>query len=184
MQGDVANELFEVFALHGRFFASADFHQHADFGAGVDVSGNEAVAGDFESNEARDLDVFTNLRDSSNAVSIERLDRRTAGEFFGDVIAEGFEAFVTGDEVGFAVDFGQDTDFGAGLDVLCGSLRSLASRPDFLAAVATPFLRSRSTAASRLPLVSVSSFAIQRIKPAPVISRSLPTFAALISLIV
>ena len=47
----------------------------------------------------------------------------------------------------------------------------------FLAAEAVPFLRRISTAASMSPLASVSAF-LQSIKPAPVISRSLPTSAA------
>src|SRR5947207_8213806 len=59
---------------------------------------------------------------------------------------------------------------------------SLASREAFFAAVATPFLRRRSTATSKSPLDSVSAF-LQSIKPALVISRSLPTAAAFISAI-
>src|SRR5688572_29797157 len=59
---------------------------------------------------------------------------------------------------------------------------SLASRADFLAAEATPFLRRISTAAFRSPLASVRAF-LQSIKPAPVISRREPTLAAVISAI-
>src|SRR5438309_8343041 len=59
---------------------------------------------------------------------------------------------------------------------------SFASRPAFLAAEATPRLRRRSTAESKFPSASVSAF-LQSISPALVISRSLPTFAAVISAI-
>src|SRR5947209_2934624 len=48
---------------------------------------------------------------------------------------------------------------------------SAAMRPAFFAAFASPFLRSQSTANSRLPLVSVRA-ALQSIIPAPVFSRS------------
>src|SRR5947208_1657275 len=59
---------------------------------------------------------------------------------------------------------------------------SLASRDAFLAAVATPFLRRMSTATFKSPFASVSAL-LQSIKPALVISRSLPTTAAVISAI-
>ncbi len=56
---------------------------------------------------------------------------------------------------------------------------SAATRPAFLAALARPFLRSQSTAASMSPLVSASA-ALQSIMPAPVLSRSSLTNEALI----
>src|SRR6202050_3929254 len=56
---------------------------------------------------------------------------------------------------------------------------SAATRPAFLAALAKPFLRSQSTAASRSPPVSPSA-ALQSIIPAPVLSRSSFTMPALI----
>src|SRR5690349_18640918 len=59
---------------------------------------------------------------------------------------------------------------------------SLASRPAFFAAEACPFLRRISTAASKSPFASASAF-LQSIKPAFVISRSLPTELAVISAI-
>src|SRR5580704_16008685 len=56
---------------------------------------------------------------------------------------------------------------------------SAATRPAFLAALASPFLRSRSTAFSISPSVSASA-ALQSIMPAPVISRSSLTICAVI----
>src|SRR5271169_6844770 len=55
---------------------------------------------------------------------------------------------------------------------------SAATRPAFLAALDSPFLRSQSTAASRLPPLSLSA-ALQSIMPAPVWSRSSLTMPAL-----
>jgi hypothetical protein len=48
---------------------------------------------------------------------------------------------------------------------------SAATRPDFFAALDSPFLRSQSCAAVMSPLVSLSA-ALQSIMPAPVDSRS------------
>src|SRR6185503_1866444 len=59
---------------------------------------------------------------------------------------------------------------------------SRASRVAFFAAEAAPFLRRMSTAPSRSPLDSTSAF-LQSIRPAPVISRSLPTNAGVMSAI-
>ena len=50
-------------------------------------------------------------------------------------------------------------------------------RPDFLAALVMPFLRSQSTAASMSPDVSLRAF-LQSIMPAPVFSRRSFTIAA------
>ena len=58
---------------------------------------------------------------------------------------------------------------------------SAAVRPDFLAAFARPFVRSQSIAASMSPSVSVSAF-LASIMPAPVISRSSLTCAAVIAI--
>src|SRR3982751_4765451 len=56
---------------------------------------------------------------------------------------------------------------------------SAATRPDFLAALERPFLRSQSCAAVMSPAVSVSAF-LQSIMPAPVDSRRSLTIAAVI----
>ena len=59
---------------------------------------------------------------------------------------------------------------------------SAATRPDFFAAAARPFLRSQSIACSTSPPVSPSAF-LQSIMPAPVFSRRSFTRAAVISAI-
>ena len=58
---------------------------------------------------------------------------------------------------------------------------SAATRPDFLAAFAKPLVRSQSTAASKSPSVSVNAF-FASIMPAPVLSRSSFTIAAVIAI--
>src|SRR3954447_20778785 len=60
---------------------------------------------------------------------------------------------------------------------------SVAMRPAFLAAAASPFLRRNSAACSMLPSVSVSAF-LQSDMPAPVRSRRSLIIAALISAMV
>src|SRR5215469_13889489 len=60
---------------------------------------------------------------------------------------------------------------------------SAATRPAFFAAFDKPFLRSQSTAASRLPPLSASA-ALQSIMPAPVWSRSSFTMPALIVVVI
>ena len=59
---------------------------------------------------------------------------------------------------------------------------SAAVRPDFLAALARPLVRSQSTAASMSPSVSVRAF-LASIMPAPVLSRSSLTIAAVIAIV-
>src|SRR5581483_10660492 len=118
LQGDVAHQLLEILRADGAFLAGADFNQNADFGAGVDVGGDHAVAVDFEADGAGDLDVLADLGDGGDALGFERFDGGLAGEFAGGFIAKGLEGFVARDEVGFAIDFDEDADFGAGLDVL------------------------------------------------------------------
>ena len=59
---------------------------------------------------------------------------------------------------------------------------SAAVRPCFLAALASPLVRSQSTAASMSPLVSVSAF-LASIIPAPVASRSSFTMLAVIDML-
>jgi hypothetical protein len=118
LQGDVAHELFELVGGDGGFFACADFDQHADFCAGVDVCSDHAVAADFVADEARKLDVFAGLGDSRDTVGFERFESGSASQFLGDLVTECFETFVARDKVGFAIDFSQDADFGAGLDEL------------------------------------------------------------------
>ena len=64
--------------------------------------------------------------------------------------------------------------------IIAPSFASLSARA---ALTLAPFLRRKSTAASKSPLVSVRAF-LQSIIPAPVIWRNLFTSAALIVLIV
>ena len=87
----------------------------------------------------------------------------------GDHLHQALEQIVAGDEIGLGIDLDHDA-LGAG-DARRRSSPSAATRPAFFAALDRPFLRSQSTAASRLPAVSLSA-ALQSIMPAPVWSRS------------
>ena len=63
--------MLELVIGDGAFLARADFHQHADLGAGVDVSGDHAVAGHFHARMAGNLDVLPNLRHRGFALGFE-----------------------------------------------------------------------------------------------------------------
>ena len=109
---------------------------------------------------------------------LERLDRAVAHERdLGGLAREGLELVVAGDEVGLGVDL--DDRRACGPTDSTATRPSAATRPAFLAALARPFLRSQSTAASTSPSVSLSA-ALQSIMPAPVFSRSSFTIAAVI----
>ena len=83
----------------------------------MDVGGDEAVAGDFPAGVAVEADVLADLGDGGDAVGFQ-VSRRAVGDLLREVIAEGLELVVLGDEVGLAVDFEEDADLGAGGDVL------------------------------------------------------------------
>lgn len=118
LQGDVADELLEILGAGGGVLAGADLDEDTNLGAGVDVGGDHAVAADLETDGAGHLDVLADFSDGGDAFGFERFDGGLPGQFAGHFIAEGLESFVASDEIGFAIDFDQDADFGAGLDVL------------------------------------------------------------------
>ena len=97
--------------------ARADFDQHADLRAGVDVSGDESVAGNFDARVTGDLDVLANLRHDGDAVGFD-VRVRIRRKFLCDVVAESAEAVVLRDKIRLAIDLHQHADFGAGRDVL------------------------------------------------------------------
>ena len=172
LQRDVAHQLLEILVRRRGFLARAHFHQHADLGAGVDVGRDHPVAGDFHAVKARDLDVLADLRHLRRARRFQvrlGLGQQRAGDF----IAKRAKAFVARDEIRLAIDLHQDARAGARLDALdddafVGFARRL------LGGGSGPFFAQMSTAASRSPLASVRAF-LHSIRPAPVISRSLPT---------
>src|SRR5207253_2188186 len=98
-------------------FSGSHFNQHADFGTGVDVSGDHSVPTDFHPRVARYLDVLADLSDHGHAVGFEirfGIRRQT----LGNVIGKSPEHFVPRDEVGLAIDLDQDTEAAARRDVL------------------------------------------------------------------
>ncbi len=98
-------------------FARADFHEHADFGASMNIGGDQAVAGDFQARVAGDLDVLAHLAHCGFALGFE-IGVRIGGDFLGDVVGEGAKRLVAGDEIGFAVDFHEHAGLAAGRDEL------------------------------------------------------------------
>ena len=123
------------------------------------------------------LNVLADFGHGGDAIGFQVRQAGAGRQLAGDFVGESAEGFVAGDEIGLAIDFHQDAGPGAGLDVLGDDAFLGCARRLFWRRRPAPFLRNRSTAASMLPLVSVSAF-LQSIKPAPVISRSLPTSPA------
>jgi hypothetical protein len=145
-------------SLAGGFgLAGADFHQHADFGAGVDVGGDEAVAGNFQARVAGDLDVLAHLADGGFAVGfeIDVRDRRHLSWRSHRQNARKASLRATKSVSQFTSTSTPDLPPGA---MYWAMTPSRASRVAFLAALAAPDLRRKSTAASRLPLASHERF--------------------------
>src|SRR5690606_37026361 len=101
------------------------------FRAGVNISGNEAVARNFQASVPADANVLADFRDLLGAQGLQ-VRGRFIGDAFGDLIAEGAEGFVLGDKVGLAVDLDQNAEASARLNVL---------GDDALAGFASGFLR-------------------------------------------
>jgi len=112
----------------GQGFVAADHvDQHADLGAAVDVAGRGTLG--FSANEAADGHVLADLADegladlfNGLAVDLEGgqgfdVGRVLGGDEFGNVLDEGQEVVVLGDEVGLAVDFDHRAQLGVGGDV-------------------------------------------------------------------
>ena len=93
----------------------------------------------------------------------------------GDHLHQALEQIVAGDEIGLRIDLDHDALGALERDRRPG-LRRRCGRPSS-PALASPFLRSKSTAASMSPAVSPSA-ALQSIMPAPVCSRSSLTICA------
>src|SRR5664280_174482 len=117
LQGDIFDQLFEIVLGNGAFFSGTHFHQHADFGAGMNVSSHQSIAADFHSRMARDPDVLANFRHSGFAVGIQ-IGLRVGRNFSGDLIGKGAEQVVAGNEIGFAVHLDKHPQATAGSDVL------------------------------------------------------------------
>ena len=101
----------------GLRLARADFDEHADFRAGVDVAGNQPVAVHFHARVPGDFDVLADFGDERRAVGLQvRLGIR--GEPFRHVVAKGAERFVARDEIRLAVHLDEHAELSAGRDVL------------------------------------------------------------------
>jgi hypothetical protein len=181
MHGDLAGE---ALVPAGEGDENADL-AHAGRGGVVDI-GHDVVAG--ELGHAAQRHVLADLGDGVGQDGLDRVLPSRSAAFSasvssaaarpGDLRDHALELGVLGDEVGLGVDL--DRDGGAALGATA-TRPSAAVRPDFLAALARPLVRSQSTAASMSPSVSVSAF-LASIMPAPVDSRSSFTCAAVIAM--
>src|SRR5712672_2201287 len=117
LQGDVLHDLLEILSGDRGLFPGADFDQHADFRAGVDVGGDHAVAVDFHPGLARDLDVLANFGHHRDAVGLE-IRGRIGGESLGDVVGKGAEHVVASNKVSLRVDLDEDAEASARGDIL------------------------------------------------------------------
>ena len=189
LHGDVMSEGLELLGrsglglLEGELAENADLATHVDVGgegAGLDGAEGEAgdlhvLADDVDELGKLGLDGLTVHRSGHESLGVGGLD---LGDDLGELGSEAGELGVRGDEVGLA----GKLDQGAGLAVLGdvggdGALVGLAAA--FLAALARPFLRRTSTAASMSPSASTSAF-LHSIIGESVISRSCLTIAAVI----
>jgi len=87
-----------------------------------------------------------------------------------DVLDEFAEVFITRDKVCLAVDFHQDAEFAAVVDV-AGDTAFVGCASRFLAGDRDALLRRIFSASARSPLASCRA-TLQSIMPAPVLSRS------------
>lgn len=111
-------------------------------------------------------DVFFMFQNVSRNFFTFEVCRFCSSDLHGNIFAECFEIVGLSDEVRFAVDFDENTDAAVAMDVRINQTFS-SDAVCFLAAAAKPCSRSKSTALSISPLLSVSAF-LQSIMPAPV----------------
>src|SRR5205823_2966214 len=109
LQSDVADKLLEVVTRHSRFLARADFDQHADFPASVNISRDHAVAADFDPFAAGKFDVLADFGDLRHAVRFN-VGSRIERELFGELVAKSAEAFVARDKICLAIDLHENAD--------------------------------------------------------------------------
>ena len=125
---------------------------------------------------------FSFSKASASHIFLADEARIGGGDVHGDVVHQALEVVGAGHEIALAVDLHQHADLASGMDV-AGHRPSLVARVAFLAAVATPFLRRMTMAASTSPLASVRAF-LQSIMGALVFSRSSFTCAAVMFTVV
>ncbi len=106
LQRDVFDQLPELIVGHRAFLARADFHQHPDFCARMDIAGDQAVATNFHARVAGDLDVLANLGHRRFALGVQ-IDLGILSQLPGDLVGERSKQVVAGDKVRFAIDLDQ-----------------------------------------------------------------------------
>lgn len=129
VKGEVLDDITEGIALSGVGLVGTDFDEDADLATHVDVGRDGTFTIDGEAFDATQLEVFAHLEDLGFDELVEGAFSLGKGEgFFGvagiaggdgveDVLYEGLEVVVFGDEVGLAVDFDEDAGLGGFIDV-------------------------------------------------------------------
>ena len=117
LQRDVLDQLLEFLLARGFGLARADFDEHADFRAGVNVTGNQSVAGHLHFRVAGDFDVLADFRDERLAFGFQT-GLGIGGQPLRHFLAKRAEQLVARDEIGLAVDLHQHAEFSTGRDVL------------------------------------------------------------------
>src|ERR1043166_832250 len=115
LEGDVADQLFEIFSADGFVLARANLDQHADFRAGMNVTGDHAVPAHFHAMMPGDFDVLADFTDLFGPKRFQiglRIFREPARHF----ITEGAKRLIACDKIRLAIDLDEHSDPGAGLD--------------------------------------------------------------------
>ena len=128
VEGEVLDELLEAVSACGFRLGGADFDQDADLATEVDVGGDDTTGGGIIADILAELEVFADFADLCFDRVFDGLLAVCVGEGgfvvsglgsrerVGDFTDEGLEAFVFRDEVGFAVDFNEETGGGSAID--------------------------------------------------------------------
>ena len=117
LQRDVLDQLLEFVRDRGFGPARADFDEHADFCAGVNVAGDESVAADLHPRVPGDFDVLADFGDQRLAFGFQT-GVGIGGQTLRGFIAKRAEQLVARDEIRLAVHFHEHAELSAGRDVL------------------------------------------------------------------
>lgn len=194
LKGNVVSEGLEGLSLSGLGLLESKLDEDADLTTHVDVRSESAVLG-LTGGEAGDLHVLAHDVNhlgelGGNGLLAHRLlkqsvdvSRLGGSDNLSDLGSKAGELGVGANEVGLAGELEQSAGSLPSSETNAATAPSLVSRPAFLAALARPFLRRTSTAASMSPSASTRAF-LHSIIGESVISRSCLTIAAVIWAIV
>ena len=181
LQRDVADELFEFFAdSRSPAFSAPTSTRTPTFPPVCMYAATNPFS--FTSIRSwRRMRCFPHLLHCSHTIRFQ-IDFRMVRDLTGDLVAECAEGVVLRHEIRLAIDLYEHADLGAGQNGLRDDALPSPPGPLFFAALAAPFLRRISTAASKSPFDSESAF-LHSINPAFVFSRRVFTsWASIVAL--